>query len=106
MNTNSIHFLKAGLSYFGLVFGAGFLLALIRVLRHHEFINSAGASLALGLIALVLLLAAEMLLVVVWQQQTLRESIADRDPVSGSVYLVMLVVFAAMPLIQHSRQFK
>jgi hypothetical protein len=32
------------------------------------------------------------------QGRTLAQAVAGRDPVSGSVYLAMLVVFATMPL--------
>lgn len=52
-----------------------------------------------GFLALGLLLAAEVVLVVVLQGQSLGQYIASRDPVSGSVYLAMLALFAFMPLI-------
>lgn len=52
-----------------------------------------------GLLALGLLLAAEVLLAVTLQDRTLGEYVASRDPVSGLVYLAMLVLFAAMPLV-------
>lgn len=36
---------------------------------------------------------------VLWLQGiTIRESIADRDPVSAAVYAVSLILFALMPL--------
>jgi len=57
------------------------------------------ARLGAGLIALGLLVAAEILLAVALQDRSLGDYIASRDPVSGSVYLAMLVLFAAMPLI-------
>ena len=43
---------------------------------------------------------------VLWLQGiTLRESIASRDPVSGSVYAASLVAFARMPmLVRRSHQ--
>lgn len=56
------------------------------------------ARLGAGLLALALLIAAELLLTVAFQEQSLGDYIASRDPVSGTVYLVMLVLFAAMPL--------
>ena len=50
-----------------------------------------------GLIALALLVAAELTLATVVQDQSLAAYIASRDPISGSVYLLMLGVFALMP---------
>ena len=121
---------KAGLCYFALVFGAGFLLGSVRVpflvprlgVRVAELIEmpfmlvaivlaaryvvsrfalepSCRSRLPAGLLALTLLLVAELLLTLALQDQTLDRYIAGRDPVSGSVYLAMLVLFALMPLI-------
>ncbi len=121
---------KAGVGYFALVFGAGFMMGVVRVLflvprlgeRSAELLEmplmllvivlsarfvvnrytlplSVRVRLATGFIALALLLAAEFSLVTVLQDRSLDEYIASRDAVSGSVYLVMLGVFAAMPLI-------
>ena len=118
--------LKASLTYFALVFGTGFLFGIIRVpflvprlgVRTAEliempfmfvaillaaryvvrrFVLPAGARLATGVIALALLLTAELALVIVLQRESLAAYIASRDPVSGSVYLLMLGVFALMP---------
>ncbi len=50
-----------------------------------------------GAIALALLVGAELLLSVVVQDRSLGEYLASRDPVSGTVYLLMLVVFAGLP---------
>ena len=55
--------------------------------------------LSVGVMALALLVAAELALAFVLQGQSPGEYIAGRDPVSGSVYLAMLGLFAAMPLI-------
>lgn len=52
-----------------------------------------------GVVALVLLLLAELLLAVAIQDRSLPEYIASRDPVSGIVYLGALALFAAMPSI-------
>ena len=60
-------------------------------------------SAAIGLLALALLLFAELLLIVVMQQRSLAEYIASRDPVSGTVYLLMLVFYAALPAILAGR---
>ena len=57
------------------------------------------ARLGMGVLALGLLLAAELGLAVALQDRSLAEYIASRDPVSGSVYLAMLALFAAMPVL-------
>jgi len=41
---------------------------------------------------------AETLLALVVQQRPLGEYLAARDPVSGSAYVLLLVLFALMPL--------
>lgn len=125
MTTRSI---KAGLAYFALVFGAGFVLGVLRVsllvprlgariaelsemplmlavivmaarfvIRRFAVPLALPARLGTGLLALALLLAAEVLLAVVLQERSLAEYVASRDPVSGGVYLAMLVLFALMP---------
>ena len=125
MTTQSI---KAGLAYFALVFGAGFVLGALRVsflvprfgeriselsemplmfaviviaarfvMRRFVVPFSVAARLGIGLLALALLLAAELLLAVVLQDRSLADYVVSRDPVSGSVYLAMLVLFALMP---------
>ena len=52
-----------------------------------------------GMVALGLLVTAEILLAVALQDRTLGEYVASRDPVSGIVYLAMLAMFAVMPLV-------
>lgn len=120
--------IKAGLAYFALVFGAGFVLGVLRVsllvprlgariaelsemplmlavivmaarfvIRRFAVPLALPARLGTGLLALALLLAAEVLLAVVLQERSLAEYVASRDPVSGGVYLAMLVLFALMP---------
>ena len=126
--------LKAGLAYFAMVFGAGFVLGPIRQLwlvprvgaRAAELMEmpvmllviigsarwitrrfalpAAGlARLAVGSLALGLLLIAEFSLVVWLRGLTLAEYFATRDPVSGTVYYLMLGVFAIMPLLPGRR---
>jgi hypothetical protein len=53
--------------------------------------------LSVGVLALAFLLLAELALVMGLQGMTLASYLASRDPVSGSVYAAMLLVFAAMP---------
>ncbi len=122
--------IRAGLAYFGLVFGAGFVLGALRipflvprlgerlaelvempimfavivaaarfVTRRFGVGPSVPARLATGLLALGLLLAAELLLTLAVSGRSPAEYVASRDPVSGSVYLAMLAVFAVMPLL-------
>jgi len=122
--------IKAGITYFVLVFGVGFVLGAIRVTllvprlgeRTAELIEmpfmfvaivvsarliiwrfrlptSSMIRLGAGCLALGLLVGAEVLLAVAIQERTLGEYVASRDPVSGGVYLAMLVLFAVMPLV-------
>jgi hypothetical protein len=122
--------LKAGVLYFALVFGAGFVLGTIRTLwvvprvgtRTAELMETPimlvvtiaaarwiilrlglaftpSARLGMGFIALLLLLVAEFGFVLWLRGQTIPEYWASRDPVSGTVYYVMLAVYAAMPLL-------
>ena len=53
----------------------------------------------IGSIALALLLAAELVLVVWLQKMTVTEYIGSRDPVSGTAYLIAILLFAAFPLM-------
>jgi hypothetical protein len=122
--------LKAGVLYFALVFGAGFVLGTIRTLwvvprlgtRTAELMEApimlvvsilaarwivlhlavpptASARLGMGCIALLFLLVAEFGFMLRLRGLTIRQYLASRDPVSGTVYYVMLAVFGAMPLV-------
>jgi hypothetical protein len=55
--------------------------------------------LGMGCVALGLLLVAEFTLVLWIRGLSISEYLASRDPVSGTVYYVMLCVFAIMPLL-------
>ena len=124
---------KAGLVYFLFVFGAGFVLAFVRIPllvphfgvrtaelletpimlavivwasrrladRHPELRRS--SRLFTGIIALVLLVAAELLVAHALGARSLSQYIASRDPVSGSVYLMSLVFFALAPALWKTR---
>jgi hypothetical protein len=114
--------LKAGLTYFGLVFGTGFILGTIRVLfivprfgaRLAELIEwplmltvtilaaswvvrrfrvSVGASdrIAVGLLAIILLIALELTIVLWLRGLSLGDYFRERDPVAGTVYYLLLV---------------
>jgi type IV secretory pathway TrbD component len=61
------------------------------------------ARLTMGCIALVFMLTAEFGFVLWVRGVTFKNYLATRDPVSGTVYYVMLVVFALMPLLVGSK---
>lgn len=121
--------LKAGATYFALVFAAGFVLGAVRVIwvvprvgtrtaelmeapfmllivviaawwvvRHHSLPTLPMTRLSVGFIALSFMLLAEFTVVVAVRHLTLSQYLAGRDPVAGSVYILMLLAFAAMPL--------
>ncbi len=77
----------------------GIVLAARFVLQYFTLPNTILAYLSVGLLALSLVLLAEISLVVCWQKQTIHQYITRRDVVSGSVYLILLFIFALMPLI-------
>jgi len=116
-----------GIVYFSFVFGVGFLLGIVRVLaiephlgeRWAELVESPlmlGAIflaarfvvrrfpaihrtsyLVSGGIALLLLVLAELSVVLGIRGLSIGRYFAERDPIAGGVYIVMLVIFAAMP---------
>ncbi len=128
-----VRILKAGLVYFALIFAAGFLLGLVRVpllvprlgVRFAELLEMPlmllvvvcsaryvvrryrplpwRSRLLVGVVALSLLATAELLGAALLQGQTPAQYVASRDPVSGTVYLAMLLLFAAMPASQWRR---
>jgi hypothetical protein len=57
-----------------------------------------------GLCALAMLLLVEFTVVLALRGLTVQQYFASRDPVSGSVYLVMLLVFAGMPALLSRRR--
>lgn len=69
------------------------------IVGHFALAGAVTVRLTTGLAGLALLLAAEILLAAVLQDRSLGDYIASRDPVSGTVYLAMLGLFAAMPMI-------
>ena len=69
------------------------------VVRRFPALPALPKRLAMGVIGLVLLIAAEITFVLSLRGLSIAEYVAMRDPVSGSVYLAMLVVFAVMPLL-------
>jgi hypothetical protein len=65
--------------------------------------STTSSRLGMGCVALGLLLVAEFTLVLSLQGMSVSEYFASRDPVSGTVYYVTLMVFAAMPLLAGAR---
>lgn len=122
--------LRASMAYFALVFGAGFVLGAIRVTLVVPRIGVRAAELAevpvmlvviflaarlvarrapgtrraellaVGVLALVILVVVEFALAYGLSGETPIEYIATRDPVSGSAYAVSLLIFAVMPALQ------
>jgi hypothetical protein len=116
-----------GVVYFALVFGVGFLLGIVRVLTLVPSVGERWAELAemplmliaiivsarfvvlrfpatqrasylaSGGIALFLLVVVELSVVLAIRGLSIGQYFAERDPVAGSVYVAMLVVFALMP---------
>ena len=134
LSPSTVLVLRAGASYFALVFGAGFLLGSIRIpflvprlgeriaelleapvmlvviffaSRHvvRRFALAARGSVAVGLLALGLLVAAELALALAISGRSISEYISSRDPVSGSVYLALVLLYAALPWL-HARRSK
>jgi type IV secretory pathway TrbD component len=129
-SSTAMQTLQAGGAYFLLVFGAGFVLGVIRelwvsprfgaraaelaempvmlgvivlsacwVIARFGLSPAAPVRIAMGLIAIALLLAAEFSLVIWLRGLTIEEYLAARDPVSGVVYAVMVALYAMMPLM-------
>ena len=69
------------------------------MVRH--FVNFSGpwSLLGMGCIALGLTLMMEFTVVLWVRRLTIKKYLADRDPVSGTVFYVLLVLLAIMPLL-------
>jgi hypothetical protein len=66
-------------------------------IRRFADASEPSTALRIGLLALGLLLLAEITLAVVLQGLSPVEVLVNRDPVSGTVYYAMLIVYALMP---------
>jgi hypothetical protein len=75
------------------------VLAARHVVRRFALPASLSVRLRVGFAALFMSVLAELLLAALLQGRSVAQYIASRDPVSGSVYLVMLLLFALMPSI-------
>ena len=120
---------RGALLYFGAVFGAGFLLGLIRVLwlvpqlgaRFAELLEmpfmilvSFGAAswvvhrsripdskserMAMGVLALLLMICAELGVTALLLKAPISDVVTKRDPISGIAYVCALFLFGLMPL--------
>ncbi len=69
------------------------------IVRRLALPSTVSIRLGMGSIALGLMLVAEFTLVLWLRGLSITEYLATRDPVSGTVYYAMLVVFAVMPLL-------
>jgi hypothetical protein len=95
--------LKAGGLYFVVVFGVGFVLAVTIVAARWTVLRLSvpmmwSSRLAMGGIALVLMLISEFGFVLWIRGLSIKEYFATRDPVSGAAYYLLLIVFAIMPV--------
>jgi hypothetical protein len=73
------------------------VLAARYVERRFALPASLSLRLQIGFLALALSVLAELLLAAALQGRSVAQYIASRDPVSGAVYLGMLLLFALMP---------
>jgi hypothetical protein len=74
------------------------------VVRRYPLARAAASSLAVGGMALALLVLAEWQLGLWLQGRSFADYVTDRDPVSGAVYAALLLVFASMPFMAARRQ--
>jgi hypothetical protein len=74
------------------------------IVRHLAVPPMPSRRIGMGCIGLGLSLAAEIALVLWLRGLSIREYLASRDPVSGTVYYLMLGVFATMPLLVARRR--
>lgn len=72
--------------------------------RHLTAAATSSIQISVGLFALALVLLAEIAVGVGLRGQSPVESLLNRDPVSGTIYYVMLGVFALMPWLLARRQ--
>jgi hypothetical protein len=69
------------------------------IVRRLAVPRTPSSRLGMGCIALSLMLIAEFTLVLWLRGLSVREYLAGRDPIAGTVYYAMLGAFAVMPLL-------
>jgi hypothetical protein len=79
------------------------ILAARWVVRRFAVSPKASSLLSIGGIALGLMLVAEFTFVAWLRGLSVRDYLAGRDPVAGTVYYAMLVLFAIVPLLASKR---
>jgi hypothetical protein len=79
------------------------LLATRWIVRRFRVPRTPSGRLGMGFVALALLLGAEFGLVLSLRGMTIGQYLATRDPVSGTVYYVMLLLFALLPYLYARR---
>lgn len=77
----------------------GIVIAAQFVVKHYALSNTILTPLIVGLLALSLVILAEILLIIVLQGGKIRQYFKSCDTVSGSVYILLLILFALMPLM-------
>jgi hypothetical protein len=98
VGTRSAELMESPIMLVVIIFAAGWMV------RRFGLPPAAAARLGPGLLALVLMLAAEFTVVLRVRRLTLAQYVAGRDPVSGIVYILMLLAFAVMPLMIERRK--
>jgi hypothetical protein len=78
--------------FVGIIFAARF------VTKKFVLPDTLFAYLSVGILALSLVLMAELLMVIVLQRASVKQYFKSRDSVSGSVYVILLLIFALMPV--------
>jgi len=81
-----------------LMIAASYLAARWTVRRFGVPVDRIAQRLGIGLIGLALLLGAEIGVVLRLRGLSISEYVAGRDPVSGGVYVLALLVFSVMPV--------
>jgi hypothetical protein len=70
--------------------------------RRFAHINRPLSRLSIGLIALMLIIVAEIVVGIVLRGMSPIEILINRDPISGGVYYASLIIFAIMPWLLRS----
>lgn len=83
---------------------AASLLAARWTVRRYGIDATTRTRLGVGIVALALLLAAELGVAVGIRGAAFSEAFASRDAVSGAVYRIALIAFALMPLVVDRRE--